>query len=133
MVGTWRKLPISRGVPFSKMEGKKWWATVLGKILIYTSTPPKGEEGDPNFEPGNDVTIYIPFYRSEVENYFKLTLTDYTHEELLHFRKIFSEALREAAVVTTLRDADARKKFDAGEVAPARAYRTVSKLFTSEG
>lgn len=133
MVDRWRK-PHKKGqATFNNIKGKKMWATFLGKILVYASVPTESDKDDTFSEPGNDVIIYWPLYRSEIESYFELKLTDMNYKELLNFRKVLSEALREAAVVVKLRDANAEDRVYAGQVATSRAYRAVSQLFDAEG
>ncbi len=133
----WRRTPSGK-IPFGKIPGKKSWATLLGKVVIWSSTTaPQTDENNDEYEldqePGPDIKIYIPMYRAQEEHYFIFNLSELTSSELASFRKILSEALRQAAVITKLRDANAEELVSRGMLAPPRAYRSISKFFTTEG
>lgn len=137
----WRRAPNSLkggGPSFSKAAGKRMWATFSGGFFFFTNlVKPKadsnGDQYEQDQEPGPDVIVYLPLSSNQTAPTYILNLTDLTHDEYVNLRKILATALKEAEPIIKVRDADAARKLQAGQIAPPRAYRAISRLFTPEG
>ena len=114
------------------------WATFSGGFFFFTNlVKPKADSNGDQYaqdqEPGPDVIVYLPMSSNQTAPTYILNLTDLTHDEYVNLRKILATALKEAEPIIKVRDADAARKLQSGQIAPPRAYRAISRLFTPEG
>ena len=126
------------GPSFEKAAGKRMWATFSKGFFFFTSmvqpkTDSNGDQYAQDQEPGPEVAVYLPLNGGQAAPTYVLNLTDLTHDEYVNLRKILATALKEAEPIIKVRDADAARKLQAGQIAPPRAYRAISRLFTPEG
>ena len=134
----WRRKPTSRAVTFEEAQGKQMWATLHNGTAFYTKTEqPKldsnNDEYEQDQEDGPDVKFYFPMFTTQGSVSFELDLTSLTTDEYINLRKLLGKALIEAEPIIKKRDADARQKVERGQIATSRAYRSVSRLFNTEG
>ena len=126
------------GPSFEKAAGKRMWATYSNGFFFFTKLiKPKidlnGDQYEQDQEPGPEVAVYLPLNGGQAASTYVLNLTDLTHDEYVNLRKILATALKEAEPIIKIRDADAARKLQSGQIAPPRAYRAISRLFTPEG
>lgn len=122
--GTWR---IPKENLFAELKDSAlMWFTMNGKMAFSARKPSPIED-----EAGEDILIYLPMARGT--SFLELNLTALNEGEFRALKKLLGEALRKAEPIIKLRDADAQRKIQKGEVAPARAYRSVPNLFSPEG
>lgn len=117
-------------ITFRTVQGKKEWMTLNSRFAILATDEPSKDD-HPDREDGTEVYVYFPM--DSADTLYQLKLTDLTWSEYSNLRKILSDAMKMAAPIIKIRDANAAKKLESGEIAPPRAYRTISKLFNSEG
>lgn len=125
---------------FKNAKNKVMWAITGGGTIFYTKGIEEHKDEDGNIykidqEFGPEIRIYLPMFSANTENQatYVLDLTAMTHSEYLNLRKIFAIAFKEAESIIKVRDAHAEHRLNSGEVAPSRAYRPVSRLFTPKG
>lgn len=127
------------GVSFNEATGKQMWVSTAKGFFWFgkeEKKPKKDSSGDTyeqDQEYGPDIKVHLPMGIQAGSGTYVLDLTDLTYDEYLNLRKILATALKEAEPIIKKRDADAAEKLQSGQVAAARAYRAISRLFTPEG
>jgi len=131
----WRR--PARGSTFNEAKGKRMWTAFYRGHVFYTRAEEPAKSSDDSeyevdHEVGPEIKLFLPSYSTQEINW-EFNLTELTHDEYLHVRKIFAAALKEAEPIIKMRDADAKQRLERGQIAPSRAYRSVSRLFTPDG